>query len=111
MRTSGNDTYVGNWRTLMAGQGKNRQVGGDHYSPEDGTQAIDLIQQLGLPFVEGNVVKYVCRHRLKGGREDIEKAIHYLEMLLEFEYENSKTQKLAKPNVHTQMRSLRLKDD
>jgi len=32
------------------------------------------------------VVKYVCRHRSKNGRQDIEKAIHYLQLLLEWEY-------------------------
>lgn len=63
-----------------------KQIGGDHYLASDGIQPIELINELGLPFVEGSVVKYVCRHRRKGGRQDIEKAIHYLEMLLELEY-------------------------
>jgi len=36
-----------------------------------------------IPFVEGNVIKYVSRHRKKGGKEDIKKAIHMLEVLLE----------------------------
>jgi hypothetical protein len=39
-----------------------------------------------LPFAEGNVVKYVCRHKHKGGRDDIKKAIHYLEMIIERDY-------------------------
>ena len=38
-------------------------------------------------FFEGNIVKYITRHRKKGeGSKDIEKAIHYLEMILEMEY-------------------------
>jgi hypothetical protein len=36
--------------------------------------------------MEGNVIKYVTRHADKGGAEDLRKAIHYLEMLLEWRY-------------------------
>jgi hypothetical protein len=36
-----------------------------------------------LPFAEGNVVKYICRWRFKNGREDLEKAKRYIEMILE----------------------------
>ena len=39
-----------------------------------------------LLFAEGNVIKYVCRHRLKDGEKDIDKAIHYLEMIKERDY-------------------------
>lgn len=59
-----------------------KQVGGDHYNKHS-LQPTDYILANGLGFIEGNVVKYVTRHRDKGGKEDIKKAIHYLEMLLE----------------------------
>jgi hypothetical protein len=41
-----------------------------------------------LGFCEGNVVKYITRHKEKNGAADIKKAIHYLELLLELEYKN-----------------------
>lgn len=40
-----------------------------------------------LNFLEGNVIKYVSRHRAKNGREDLEKAIHCLQLLISYEYE------------------------
>ena len=61
-----------------------KQVGGDHYKLP--IQPIEFITKNGIGFIEGNVIKYVCRHRSKNGRQDIEKAIHYLELLLEHEY-------------------------
>jgi hypothetical protein len=36
-----------------------------------------------LGFCEGNAIKYICRYKAKGGAEDIEKAIHYLQILKE----------------------------
>ena len=62
-----------------------QQVGGDHYRKMH-IQPVVFINRNGLNFIEGSVVKYVCRHRDKGGRKDIEKAIHYLELLLDLEY-------------------------
>ena len=47
----------------------------------------DFIQQNKLDFFEGNVVKYITRHRTKGqGKKDIEKAIHYAQLILQLEY-------------------------
>ena len=59
-----------------------KQVGGDHYS-KLAIQPTEYIIANKLGYVEGNVIKYVTRHREKGGKADIEKAIHYLQMLLE----------------------------
>lgn len=61
-----------------------KQEGGDHY--KTAIQPIEFIHANKLGFVEGNVVKYVTRHRNKNGAEDIRKAIHYLELLLDLEY-------------------------
>jgi len=61
------------------------QPGGSHYK-NMGIQPIDFITANNMNWCEANAVKYICRHRLKGGREDIEKAIHYLRLLLEKEY-------------------------
>ena len=61
-----------------------KQVGGTHYKGD--LQPIDVIDAWGLDFYEGSALKYLARHRKKNGREDIEKAIHYLELLLERQY-------------------------
>lgn len=58
-----------------------KQVGGDHYASQK-IQPIDYIQANNLGFEEGNIVKYITRHKLKNGREDVEKALHYCELLL-----------------------------
>lgn len=62
-----------------------RQIGGDHYK-NFAIQPGEFIYKNKLGWHEGNAVKYICRHKSKGGRVDIEKAIHYLELLLELEY-------------------------
>lgn len=64
---------------------RDRQVGGDHYK-KAAMQPIEFIQANGLTFCEGSAVKYITRHRLKGGKADLEKAIHYLEMEIEHSY-------------------------
>jgi len=48
--------------------------------------AINFINENKLLFAEGNAIKYICRHSSKGKEKDIEKAIHYLEMILERDY-------------------------
>ena len=64
------------------------QVGGQHYK-RCKLQAVEYIQANGLDYLEGNVIKYITRHRTKGeGRKDIEKAIHYAQLILEMEYDN-----------------------
>lgn len=57
-------------------------------------QPVEFCQKNGLNYCESNVVKYVCRHRSKNGRQDIEKAIHYLQLLLEMEYQE-KTERVS----------------
>lgn len=58
------------------------QVGGDHYK-KNPIQPWDYIVSNDLGYLEGNVVKYVSRWKDKGGRQDLEKAKHYLDKLLE----------------------------
>ena len=63
-----------------------KQVGGSHYK-DCKIQPIEYIVGNDLTFCEGNAIKYITRHRCKGeGAKDIEKAIHYLEMILERDY-------------------------
>jgi hypothetical protein len=64
---------------------REKQIGGDHYRSM-AIQPADFIHRNKLGWYEGNAVKYICRHASKNGRQDIEKAIHYLELLLAAEY-------------------------
>jgi hypothetical protein len=60
------------------------QVAGGHYKPLK-IQPIEYIHANGIPFAEGSVIKYVTRWRDKGGLADLEKAKHFLELLIELE--------------------------
>lgn len=61
------------------------QVGGTHYK-DCAIQPIEYIHANKLGFAEGNVVKYITRHRQKHGADDVRKVIHYCQLLLELEY-------------------------
>ena len=63
-----------------------KQVGGTHYKSMV-IQPSEFINENKLLFAEGNAIKYICRHQSKGKAQDIEKAIHYLEMILERDYD------------------------
>lgn len=68
-----------------------RQVNGHHYK-QFKIQPSEFIHKNGIGFLEGNVIKYVCRHRAKHGAKgwiDLEKARHYIDLLLEWEYGRS----------------------
>jgi hypothetical protein len=58
------------------------QIGGNHYERME-IQPIDFILKNGLDYCEGNVVKYISRWRHKNGIEDLKKARHYIDMLIE----------------------------
>jgi len=68
------------------------QVGGDHYRKFK-IQPTEFIHKNGIPFIEGCVIKYVVRWRDKNGIQDIDKAIHFLQLLKELENDsnNSRT--------------------
>lgn len=61
-----------------------RQVGGTHYR-KLAIQPIEFIHRNGIGFCEANAIKYLCRWREKGGISDLEKAKHYIELLIELE--------------------------
>ena len=62
-----------------------KQQGGSHYKDMI-IQPVEFIVKNNLAFLEANVIKYVCRHRNKNGIEDLNKAIHYLELAKELYY-------------------------
>ena len=61
------------------------QVGGKHYKGMK-IQPAHFINENHLEFAEGNVIKYVCRHRKKDGEKDLLKAKHYIDMIIERDY-------------------------
>jgi len=61
------------------------QIGGDHYKRMV-IQPVEFIARNNLPFLEGCIIKRVCRHKNKNGAEDVRKAIHELELILLYEY-------------------------
>lgn len=64
---------------------KDFQLGGTHYK-EMVIQPSEFIVRNKLGWYEGNAVKYICRHKAKGGKVDLEKAIHYLQLAIEEYY-------------------------
>lgn len=70
--------------TLSAEAVREKQVGGDHYAKR-AIQPWDIWQEYGLNAFEGAVIKYVLRHRDKNGVEDLKKARHTLDRLIEIE--------------------------
>ena len=63
-----------------------KQIGGSHYLKMK-IQPSEFTNKNNLPFAEGNAIKYICRHKYKGGKKDLEKAKHYIEMIEERDYQ------------------------
>lgn len=61
-----------------------RQVGGNHYDMP--IQPVEFIERNGLGFCVGNCIKYLCRYQKKNGKQDLEKAKHYIDLLIQLEY-------------------------
>ena len=63
-----------------------KQVGGKHYRNMK-IQPAEFINENKLLFAEGNAIKYIVRAKNKGGKEDLLKAKHYIDMIIERDYE------------------------
>ena len=66
-----------------------KQIGGSHYQNFK-IQPSKFVIENELLYPEGCVIKYILRHRLKGKRQDLEKAIHFIEMIIERDYSKKK---------------------
>jgi hypothetical protein len=76
---------IQDWRQAMNQTTANQtQIGGDHYKAKS-IQPWDFIAANQLGYFEGNIVKYLSRWRDKGGINDLKKARHYLDKLIELE--------------------------
>ena len=63
-----------------------KQIGGKHYQ-DFAIQPAEFINKNKLLFAEGNAIKYIVRAKNKGGKEDLLKAKHYIDMIIERDYE------------------------
>lgn len=68
----------------MAPSALDVQVGGSHYK-DMAIQPVEFIHANGIGYFEGNVIKYVARWRKKNGVADLEKARHYIDLLIKLE--------------------------
>jgi hypothetical protein len=66
-----------------------KQIGGSHYK-DLRYQPSEFINGNKLLFAEGNAIKYIVRHSKKNGKEDLEKAKHYIDMIIDRDYSNEK---------------------
>jgi len=66
-----------------------KQVGGTHYRSMI-IQPSEFINKNNIPFAEGNAIKYLCRHKQKNQKQDLEKAIHYCQMAIDRDYPEKK---------------------
>ena len=65
-----------------------KQVGGQHYKKFK-IQPAEFCYKNNIPYLEATAIKYLCRWRDKGGIQDLDKAIHFIELLKEFENANT----------------------
>ena len=56
-----------------------KEIGGNHY--KGNYQPVELIEKVRMYFCCGNVLKYVYRHKNKNGRQDLEKALNYCDLM------------------------------
>lgn len=61
------------------------QIGGNHYRSM-AIQPVEFIHRNHLGFIEGCIIKYICRYKSKNGFEDLEKIKHYVDLLIAFDY-------------------------
>lgn len=73
----------------MTEKALDKQVAGNHYKSMK-IQPVEFIHTNNIPYMEGNIIKYVCRWRNKSGLADLEKAKHYIELLIELETQKEK---------------------
>ena len=66
-----------------------KQVGGKHYIKYK-IQPSKFVTENKLLYPEGSVIKYILRHQDKGGKQDLLKAIHFIEMIIERDYTDKK---------------------
>jgi len=69
-----------------------KQVGGKHYIKYK-IQPSQFVVENQLLYPEGSVIKYIVRHQDKGGKQDLEKAKHFIDMIIERDYKTEKNER------------------
>lgn len=77
------------WRAKVSNSAFDEQVGGSHYR-DMAIQPAEYIHRNGIGFMEGSAIAYLSRHKAKGGVEDLRKARHFIDLLIEMELENAR---------------------
>lgn len=91
--------------SMVIRQANERQVGGTHYrtAAGEGEQHWDRIWRMyGRGYFVGNITKYVERYHLKNGIEDLKKAQHYLQKLIELETAELEREKANERSEHSE---------
>ena len=78
------------WRPVVVDSDKvetalDTQIGGEHYK-KHAIQPVEFITKNALGFLEGCVIKRICRYKDKNGLEDLKKAKHEIDLLIELKY-------------------------
>ena len=73
-----------------------KQIGGKHYIKYK-IQPSKFVVENKLLYPEGSVIKYILRHQDKGGKEDLEKAKHFIDMIIERDYKTEKNERQDTP--------------
>lgn len=71
------------------------QVGGTHYQTE--YQHWDFVNDLDIPYIIANAIKYIARYKSKNGIEDLEKAKHYLQKAIELDTQLNRSPSVFEP--------------
>ena len=71
-------------KPILHNRATDKQVGGDHYKGFV-IQPAEFCHVNEIPYLEATAIKYLCRWKKKGGVQDLDKAIHFIELLKEFE--------------------------
>ena len=71
-------------KPILHNRATEKQVGGDHYKGFV-IQPAEFCHVNEIPYLEATAIKYLCRWKKKGGVQDLDKAIHFIELLKEFE--------------------------
>ena len=82
-RQSKKEWIITSFKTMSNAYDK--QIGGTHYQ-EFKIQPSKFVIENELLYPEGCVIKYILRHRLKGKKQDLEKAKHFIDMIIERDY-------------------------
>ena len=80
-------SFMHNIEELTQKDALQKQEGGTHYK-KFRIQPAEFIHTNNIPYLEGCAVKYLCRHRDKGGVTDLLKAKHYIDLIIQLEYKN-----------------------